>query len=199
MQCAVQKLRKRQTERGQVPQRSAETSSSGTGGFAKSANSSCASDFRVGNCRFDSMIARDEHRVDRPRWRYHWRKSRISASSGIKILNVVGRLITGPCWLEGLHLRGTFASSAAFISGASRSLRGASTGNHRVSTGNLVMKLATMALAATFVLSGSLAYAQTTRSSPDPAPSANSTRDTTGMAPTRAIFDQVASYPAAAR
>ena len=47
------------------------------------------------------------------------------------------------------------------------------------------MKLATMALAATFVLSGSLAYAQTTRSSSDPAPSANSTRDTTGMAPTR--------------
>ena len=47
------------------------------------------------------------------------------------------------------------------------------------------MKLATMALAATFVLSGSLAYAQTTRSSLDPAPPANSTRDTTGMAPTR--------------
>ena len=45
------------------------------------------------------------------------------------------------------------------------------------------MKLATMALAATFVLSGSLAYAQTTRSSPDRAPSANSTRDTTGMTP----------------
>ena len=45
------------------------------------------------------------------------------------------------------------------------------------------MKLATMVLAATFVLSGSLAYAQTTRSSPDPAPPSNSTRDTSGMTP----------------
>ncbi len=45
------------------------------------------------------------------------------------------------------------------------------------------MKLTTIVLAATFACSGTLAYAQTTRSSPDLAPSANSTRDTSGMTP----------------
>jgi hypothetical protein len=43
----------------------------------------------------------------------------------------------------------------------------------------MLMKLATMALATAFVLSGSLAFAQTTH----PAPSTNSTKDTSGMTP----------------
>jgi hypothetical protein len=49
------------------------------------------------------------------------------------------------------------------------------------------MKIAAMALAATFALSGTFAYAQTKPGSPEasPAPSVNSTRDTTGMAPNK--------------
>ena len=49
------------------------------------------------------------------------------------------------------------------------------------------MKIAMIALAATFALSGTCAHAQTKPGSPEarPAPSVNSTRDTTGMAPSK--------------
>jgi hypothetical protein len=49
------------------------------------------------------------------------------------------------------------------------------------------MKIAIVALAATFALSGTFAYCQTKPGSPEarPAPSVNSTRDTTGMAPNK--------------